>query len=242
MSFLSNDILGCINNSNPPRKDCPIEKVLKFVELHIQEFISDVKEAQKENKLNEDNITEILCDVINFNNPPLFWFHFQKSEKQKKGHDKSIDIGVKTRENISVEAKSFSDKDAFFAFEAKRLPLPKTREKEYVIGHYKKGKGKQRYIESGGIERFKTGSHSKELKVAGMLGYVQKDDFEMWHKKINTWIDELVKFEPQNWNKEDKLVEQNSRSKIISKYFSKHQRIPEELSEINLYHLWVKLN
>ncbi len=241
MSYLNNyQYKNRVANPKPPNKNTPIEKVLKFIEIHIHEFISDVKKKQKENELNEDDITEILCDVMNFYNHPLFWFHFQKIEKQEKGHNKSIDIGVKTRKNIVIEAKTFSTKNTFFALEAKRLKTKSNlREKEYVIGHFEKRKGKNIYKESGGIERFKTGSHGNKLNFAGMLGYVQEENFEYWQTKINNWIEELIKSKPQTWKVIDRLNKIDISDKI-AKYSSLHKRT-KNFSEIKLYHFWINL-
>ena len=65
-----------------------------------------------------------------------------------------------------------------FIVEAKILPapLPKTREKEYVIGENKNGE----------IERFKIGRHGKWLNKCGIFGFVESESFEFWKDNVNS--------------------------------------------------------
>lgn len=69
---------------------------------------------------------------------------------------------------------------SIFSGEAKRLPAPPPleREQEYVIGN----------VENGGIERFKIEKHGKGLNRSCVLAFVEKEDFQFWFSKINSWI------------------------------------------------------
>jgi len=106
--------------------------------------------------------------------------------------------------------------------------LPPTSSREYVKGG-----------RDGGIERFKKEKHGKEHNVAAMLGYVQDHDFDHWHSKVNSWIDDLIPDTSQNprWKKQDKLT--TTKVADIAEYISKHSRIKEK--PITLHHFWINL-
>ena len=88
----------------------------------------------------------------------------------------------------------------FFKIEVKRLTnLGVARQKEYVIGRM----GKEKYKESGGIERFKKGIHGSKLKFAGMIGYIQKEDFDYWFAEVNSWISDLINENGTFWKEEE---------------------------------------
>jgi len=115
-----------------------------------------------------------------------------------------------------------------FSVECKRLPSPqKAREKEYVIGDNN----------NGGIERYKTEKHGKGLYECGLLGFIEKENSKYWLKEINNWLENLSKVD-KIW-KQDEIL-----SKIESKkdfYFLK-SIAHRKKGDINLNHLWVKLN
>ncbi len=138
----------------------------------------------------------------------------------------------RANEGIIIAAKSYSNDEAFFHIEAKRLPTPKKqREREYVIG-----KG------NGGIERFKKGKHGYGLKYSAMIGYIQKYDFKYWEKTINGWISNEIQSDKTSdlkWNKSENLVKTDC-TEVIAELISEHWRINQ--NPIKLYHLWVTLH
>jgi len=189
--------------------------------LHILaiEFVEDILLKLIQDDEREDALTEKLIQLSIFNQNPVRWALVR--EKVNK-HKSSEDIGVSHKSNQHKN---------IFVFEAKRLDskLGKSREKEYIIG------------ETGGIERFKRDKHGKGLPHAGMIGYVQTDDFDTWKSKINNWIDKeiITSTSPElSWIIDDKLIERNQTLQIV-KYISTHNCISKK--QINLTHLWVKL-
>jgi hypothetical protein len=92
---------------------------------------------------------------------------------------------------------------------------------------------------SSGIARFKKEDHGKEDNVAAMLGYVQDNDFDHWHDKVNSWIDDLRNDSSRNpeWKDQDKLTAVNIAD--IAEFTSRHSRIQEK--PITLYHFWINL-
>jgi len=104
-------------------------------------------------------------------------------------------------------------------------------EKEYVIGSKN----------NGGIERFKTGKHGSALKHSGMIGFIQKNSFKYWNKKINDWIIELAQTNTRSdmhWYESEILIPKHFKT-TTAQLISKHERMNK--SYITLCHLWVCL-
>lgn len=121
-----------------------------------------------------------------------------------------------------------------YNIEAKRLPTDKNdgdRETEYVHGQSKK--------DSGGIERFKTGSHGYGLSKSALLGYLEEEDFGYWHEKINEWISIKASSTPSEWNINEQLTSlfiDASQSYSITRSVANR-----ESDTIDLFHLWIKI-
>jgi hypothetical protein len=168
-----------------------------------------------------------------------FLFDKEYMEDVEKGDSPQVDIGVISFENrgIFINSRYYSSRESFFSMEAKRLDkISKIREKEYVLGHFENG----RYIDCGGVERFKKEIHGKGLQYAAMIGYVQKVDFEYWLHAINSWIDDLIAEKipsTVNWSKKDKLSALR-KTPETAKFQSENSR---KTGSIVLFHLWVNL-
>lgn len=95
------------------------------------------------------------------------------------------------------------------------------------------------YVRSG-IERFKKEKHAKRHDIAAMLGYVQEQNFDHWHNKINSWIDiKISEGDDDNiiWAQTDKVNVVQVTD--IGEYRSMHSRIKRK--PITLYHFWLDL-
>src|SRR5690606_29050828 len=114
-------------------------------------------------------------------------------------------------------------------WEAKILStsLGAKREKEYVIGDKN----------NGGIERFKTEKHGKGQNKCGLLGFVEKEDFNHWSKVINNWIKDLTTTN-KDWKDDEILSEEESNTDFCILKSIAHRKN----DDINLTHLWVILN
>lgn len=165
------------NVPNPSIKKGTIkEKLIIFLEETLYEFQDYFKGKVNES---EENLNEQLGKTLNyFSKNETFIFQAETKQKQPKGIDRRIDIGV---------FKLFSDPNPFFTIEAKRLTtaMPKNREKEYVLGI---NPAKL----SGGIERYKHNVHGVNLEHSAIIGYVQNENGKHWHSTINNWIQELI--------------------------------------------------
>ncbi len=236
MNLANNYIGSQIGKAKPPKLDLPIATVLDFVDKQIPKF---VKSYGTSTNKNEKGLTQKLVRLLSTNLNDHFPFFFDKEamEDESIGNSPSVDIGVITKESISVKLIHYSKGNQFFAFEAKILGVKESyRQKEYLLGYDSKGKPKN----CGGIERFKKGIHGRKLNHAGMIGYIIKDDQKYWFNNINAWIDDLALNQSLIWNSNDKLNFTKS-FKTYSKYFSQHSRI-NNTNSIKIFHFWINLN
>jgi len=208
------------------KEDIPLnesDNIMYFFENIINKFISEVEDDD-----NEESLTQKLVQLSNAEDS--MWVFVQENKNKK----------IRSKEDIGISPKSKPTK-VFFVLEAKRLNSNKSynkRRKEYVVGRY----DKEKYIDSGGIERFKKDKHGANLKLSGMIGYLETENFESWKDKINGWIDDEISTPTSkelSWDFDDKLVEQNKMIQT-ARFISTHNRLSE--TKINLTHLWIKLN
>lgn len=165
------------NVPNPSIKKGTIkEKLIIFLEETLYKFQEHFKGKVNES---EENLNEQLGKTLSyFSKSQAFIFQAETKQKQAKGIDRRVDIGV---------FRHFSDPNPFFTIEAKRLTtsIPTNREKEYVLGS-----DPTKF--SGGIERFKHNVHGVNLNHSAIIGYVQNEDGKYWYNTINNWIQELI--------------------------------------------------
>ncbi len=207
------------------RQNIEIDELLVFLEDNLILFQHKYfkQDIQTEPRLNEK--LELLLQHQSRMGDRPFMF---KGEKLNEDHPlRKVDIGV------MISQKDRYEENAFFSIECKRLPTPgHVREKEYVSGNL------------GGIERFKRSLHGETSSQNAIVAYVQLNDFEFWHKKINEWIEEQIVLnidESINWQRKDTLINLcNYTRPEIAKYISNNHRVVNN-DEIKLYHLWIKL-
>lgn len=201
------------NNLN---KFLSFKKEEELIKKELGEMIKDSLES-------ETDISNSLDSFLNFELPnSIYEFHFKYEAKVTEKREKT---------DIGVISKKYSKHFLICFIEAKRLPTDKIgtlREKEYVLN---------------GIERFKTSKHGNNLPYSLMVGYIQQENANHWHKKINEWITEQIQKSSNNtilWFDEDFLIQDFSFSKDkITKYSSTHSRNP---NKIKLFHYWIDLN
>ncbi len=201
-----------------------VEEAINFIEKNIEKFKNQNDLTEKEKGLNQQFV---ICMNSQIKDEPFF-FHHEYIEDILRGNSAQVDIGVIIRD----------EQKAFFVLEAKRLTvtsLSKEREKEYVVGRF----NKINYIDSGAIERFKKEIHGVGLSNVGIIGYIQTDNYDTWFYKINSWIEEQVRFPQSNltWSNNEQLY-QSSSNKIFATYSSVHQC---KTKKISMYHIWVNL-
>lgn len=216
------------NLPNPTIKKGTVkEKLIIFLEETLYRFQENFKGKVNES---EETLNEQLCKTLTFfSKNQTFIFQAETKQKQPKGIDRRIDIGV---------FKLFSDPNPFFTIEAKRLTtlMPKNREKEYVLGNNPTKL-------SGGIERYKHNVHGVNLEQSAIIGYVQNEDCKHWYLKINSWIQELIEqnsVSPLKWATSDLLNHSSNFTDLkILKAISESLKVDQ--TKILLNHYFINL-
>lgn len=200
-----------------------VENISYFSELSVQHLF----EPANEDRYNQDFYIEIVRYFSAHNRGVILIPEFKDY----------VTIGANLRKRVDfafVSAVQGASTRKLYTVEAKRLPTDKQngdREKEYVYGQSKE--------DSGGIERFKTGSHGYQLSKSALLGYIEEDDFSHWHGKVNGWISENASTSPSEWNVNEQL---ETLSIDATQNFSITRSIANRESDsINLFHLWIKM-
>ena len=182
-----------------------------------------VSDFYKKRELSEDDFTQIYIEqtqiLIRTNDYP-FNINGQYRDITNLSKGFSDFYFYPNEQNISTAS--------LFSVECKRLPSPeKSREKEYVIGEKN----------NGGIERYKTEKHGKGLSECGLLGFVEKENFNYWSTKINNWISDLATTN-KVWRKDEVLSEIESDIEFCVLKSITHRNE----DDVNLTHLWISIN
>lgn len=216
------------NIPNPSIKKGTIKvKLIEFLEETLYKFQDQFKGAVNSS---EENLNEQLGKTLSyFSKNQTFIFQAETKQKQPRGIDRRVDIGV---------FRHFSDPNPFFTIEAKRLTtsIPKNREKEYILGN-----DSNRL--SGGIERFKHNIHGVNLNHSAIIGYIQNKDSLYWYNTINNWIQELIDGKIKsslNWISNDLLNNTCGFSDLrITKFISESEKTDQ--TKISLNHYFINL-
>ena len=153
-------------------------------------------------------------------------------EDERHGHSPRTDLGVWARDGAGfvVNGILYAGGKRFLALEAKRLPTLGTgREREYLSG------------ERGGVSRFKRGIHGGDLKVLGIIGYIQRHAFDHWRDVINGWVDELIAESKPDlpWDELDRLLLEETLPRLASLRSSNLRASDNQ--RLDMRHLWVQL-
>ncbi|WP_405572959.1 hypothetical protein [Winogradskyella sp. Asnod2-B02-A] len=216
------------NIPNPSIKKGSIHtKLIEFIEATLYKFQNQFK---GEINTSEEVLNEHLGKTFSYySKTHPFIFQAETIQKQKKGQNRKVDIGV---------FKHYADHNPFFTIEAKRLSnsIRNNRKKEYVVGD-----DPTKF--TGGIERFKHNLHGVNLSNSAIIGYVQNEDLKFWYKSVNEWILELILGKiksPLKWNFNDALYNTcNFADLRCAKFNSESEKIDK--TRISLSHYFVNL-
>ena len=205
-------------------KECLISFKEGRLSLHSKEKLSDAKEnfytiqlvnyltdQQRDKERNRKGEKDNIFVSFNFMNQD------DSSDRIKiKGINPTMDIRIylpyQPKHIFDIEAKRLYDKNV----------------KTYVVGR------------TGGIERFKRNSHGQGLHQSAILGYIEIENFNFWHDKINTWLkEESAKTSDLNWIDEELLKDLTIVADNLTESISLHGRLDD--APITLIHLWVDL-
>jgi len=185
--------------------NCKYISLFNFLELYLPDFSKKMRLAKG---TDERILNQKLLRFFTGQNS-LFVFLPENLDEKGKNISKP-DFGVYERIKVADY-----NQQRFFDIECKRL-YDTTKSKQYVLG------------KTGGIQRFKENKHGVNLPYSAMIGYVEIEDFNFWHKKVNSWISE----------KEEhlKFIKINR----IAKLKSIHERNKEK-TKIELIHFWLNI-
>lgn len=208
-----------------------IEQTIEFVWKCLVPWRNDPERpfTEGEEELNAQ-LHNFLQSCANEIFPMVLFQHEQRQEGRRR-----VDLSAKPVKMTHIEGVTYTKYQPIIVMEGKRLPAPtRTREREYVTGEDKI---------SGGIQRFKLGLHGKDHAVAIILGYLQQGKLSDWHPRINEWISDLAKAQPESWADHEALVDfSHSHKGQKSRALSVHPRCGGcKTSEIQILHFWVLL-
>ena len=155
-------------------------ELVAFISEQLPQWRDHPDRPQKQG---ETDLTGHLCEHLNsavYDSET--WSHVQfRTETGDETHaGRKIDLTVKPRAaSLIIEGRRHSQFDALFPIECKRLPTPKSNnrdEREYVITEPGS---------TGGIQRFKFGHHGAAHDFVAMIAFVQERTFQHWLNKIN---------------------------------------------------------
>jgi len=162
-------------------------------------------------------------------------FSIESPDEVKRG--RSVDLVAKPCSvTLFIEGRRHTQFDPLLPIECKRLPTPREKdrdEREYVFTN----RGT-----TGGVQRFKFGYHGAVHRLGAMIGYVQEMTFSEWLDQINGWIQDLSAQESSAWSDSDTLLlVKEDPARRVCTLRSHHQR-KGDLEEVELRHLWIKMN
>ncbi len=209
------------------------------------EFITDElprwrDRSDRKAETSEISLTSQLCAHLNSaarhsTGWDFLQFRTEVPDEQHKGRKIDL-IPAACGATVWIEGRRHTDFDTLLPIECKRLPTPKDKDRdewEYVIN---------RHASTGGIQRFKAGYHGAAHRLAAMIAYVQKGTPLLWEKRVSEWIEELVESGQPGWTAKDFLrLERNDKAQRLAVFRSLHAR-DGGLREIELCHLWLKMN
>ncbi len=224
------------------RRDIHHPATLRY---ELIDFISDQlprwrDDIDRPNKPRETKLNSQLCGFLSEKcrlSPGWDIFQFRVEEEDASQHSRKIDlVALPSSDTLWVEGRSYNLYQTFMPIECKRLPTPngkKRDEREYVFTQFSTG---------GGIQRFKAGHHASDHKLVVMIGYVQKETINFWNLRITEWINALAKSGQNGWSEDDILhlmtVDANLRVASLSSF---HKR-ESPLDDIEIRHLWIKMD
>ena len=204
-----------------------MSKISECIIFIYSDFKNNIKTHSNYSTLNEDGLTQHFVEILDnylFSIGFPFGVKNQYNDTYTKSKGKP-DFYFHSRNNEEIPSPALA------VFEAKILPTPnvsKIREEtEYVF--YKNPE------KFGGIERFKNEKHGKGISMCGMIAFIKSESYEYWFGKVNEWIEYASFIESSNWDKSEKLLNQNSE-------FNFHKsKVIRESSSLYLHHYWMKL-
>jgi hypothetical protein len=209
------------------------------------EFIADElprwrDRSDRKAETSEPSLTSQLCAHLNStarHSTGWDFLQFRIEEPDETHKGRKIDlVPAPCGATVWIEGRRHTDFDSILPIECKRLPTPKGKDRdewEYVFN---------RRATTGGIQRFKAGHHGAAHSLGAIIAYVQEETTMLWDKRVAEWIKELVDSGQPGWTAKDFLrLEHDDETLQLAIFRSSHTR-EGGLPEIELRHLWLKMN
>lgn len=218
----------------------PCTAKLELIDFIAEELPRWRDHSDRPPALAETTLTEHLCDHLNSSvYYSADWSHvqFRTETADETCGGRKIDLAVKPRAAaLIIEGRRYSQFDALFPIECKRLPTPKGKdrdEREYITNEPGT---------TGGIQRFKFGYHGATHTFAAMIAYVQEQSFSHWLDQVNCWIRDLAAEPTSLWSDSDILQLQSDNTITEIRTLKSVHRRESGLGECELRHLWVRIS
>ncbi len=212
-----------------------LDTLIDFVSARLPEWRIDVDRPDGDG---ETDLTAQLCSFLNSSTALQTGFDVIqfKQEEPDRGPDgrRRIDLAILPKAAIVwVAGRRNHHYSMLVPIECKRLPTPGREEREYLFTDQGS---------TGGVERFKQGHHASRNELAAIIGYVQDDDIDTWHSRVNGWVRDLVKAAEPLWSADD-LLSKKSHDLVqgVAELASVHAR-HRQLAPIRLRHLWIEMD
>lgn len=188
----------------------------------------------------ENVLTSQLCGHLNSaarHTPGWDFLQFRVEEPDIIKPSRKLDlVPAPCNATVWIEGRRHSDFDAIMPIECKRLPTPRSKERderEYVFSNV---------TSTGGIQRFKLGQHGGSHSLGAMIAYIQDETVTEWIQRVDGWINQLVTSNEPGWTANDLLtLMREDQDKGISVLASLHSR-SGGAGDIELRHIWLSMN
>lgn len=223
-----------------PDVHLPSESLDRLIDFIAAELPCWRDSPDRPSQTAENALTSQLCGYLNTaarhsNGWDILQFRVEEPDEQCRGRKIDL-IASPCGPTLWIGSRRCTHFDTLLPIECKRLPTPKDArrdEREYVI---------DRKSTTGGIQRFKSGVHGAEHRLAAMIGYLQADSPPVWHDRLNSWISELDATREQGWSSADMIHSQGLEEVAgLALLRSQHMRA-KNLESIDIRHLWINMN
>ncbi len=211
--------------------------IITFIEGQLASWLQD---PLRQRDASENALSEQLCRFLNSVSRKSKGFdglQFNRESRDEYQRQRTSDLSVSPLDDVLlVDGRQFTKYDNVLALECKRLPTPRSNdrdEREYLYS---------KFGSRGGIQRFKAGLHASQHRLVGMIGYIQVGESQSWLTTVNQWIDNVALEDTSlEWSSNDHLaITRSDVSGTVCRLTSVHSR-RDGLQAIRVEHLWVQM-
>ncbi|MEJ0050160.1 MAG: hypothetical protein WDN02_02905 [Methylovirgula sp.] len=214
-----------------------IPALLDFIARELPKWRDD---PERGNDTAETTLNSRFCAYMNSatrTNEGWDFLQFRVEEPDESVRGRRFDLApAPSAATIWIEGRRYTQYEALFPIECKRLPTPAgvDRDKrEYLYSEH---------TSTGGVHRFKTGKHGAAHTIGAMIGYIQEGDIPAWDRQLKDWPKDLVAKGIDGWSPGDEVhMRSHDSAARLALLESDHVR-EGELQPIHIHHLWVDMN